>query len=298
MAQMSCNRYGDVTICLIFMIIPIVFGSILNPLAWLQMYSDWKIEKGDDQQALINSDQVILNQRIGHIVKDIHRTVFGCSPMLMIGWLLNTIMDNAFELLVADIFIDVVTVSLAYMLWIIALEKLDSWYYEQTGTAIERLPRLVIDTLAIISIVWVVVNNSLNYYYDRLWPRACFYYYLAFIFAFGIVLLTSLVVILTCRVKSLPYGKPLWALMILVLIVGGAAIPSQIMDGTNILLDRETRFDDKLPEAAVPFSLIFMIIQGLMLLAGLGYAWVKPAQDPNLYQPVPVGQSSEEQKYY
>jgi len=307
---MECNRYGDDSTCEIFTIFPSVLGSVLIFLSSLQMFREWLTEKGRnqdlalDQPEILNEQQILNEQeipndqeipneqqiqgerrvRVGGIMKDIHRTVFGCSPIYTIGWLLNTKMDTAIELLIADIFIDEVTVSLAYMLWIIALEKVGSWYYARTTRVLPTLPRLFIDVLLLISITWVFVNNFINFYIDRLWPRAFFYYWLAAIFAFGIVLLTLLVLYLKIRVQRLPDSRWLWGLVILVFIIGGVAILSQIVDGTNILRDRDTPFFAKLPEDAKTFSLIFMSIQGGMMLAGIVYAWIKPPRDISWYQ--------------
>jgi len=268
--MLECLRYDDAFICRLFEITPSVLGSVLLILSSVQM--------GIEYIAVRN------HHVVGKITRDIHHIVWICSPTYMIGWLLNTMMDNAEKLLFADICIDSVTISLAYILWIIAHEKVSSWYYEKTKT-IPTLPRRMIDVLLSISIAWVIVNNSVNYKIDRLWPRAFFYFYLSFIFAVGIFLLTGLVVSLAIRTRSLP-NRWLLALVILVFILGIIAIASQFWDGLNHLRDRDTEFYAELPEKAIRFSIIFMSIQGAMLLAGVSYSWIWLPQDHAGYQAV------------
>jgi len=284
---MVCKRYGSASVCLIFAIVPSVVGTILILLTWLQWYRRREAEINQrqrvglildqqigllDQQDIENQQQIPVQQRVGK--KFIHWTVFKCSPIYMIGWLLDSNMKTAIELLIAYIFIDMVTISLAYILWNITLEKLKSWYYAMKGDVAGKSVGLAIDVMYYISIAWILVNNFIEFYLDSLWPRAFFYYWLAFIFAFGIVLLTSLVVILTLRVQSLPNEQSLWALVILVFVIGAVAIWSQIADGTARFHDRDRPFYAQLPEDAVTFSIIFMAIQGGMLLAGVWYAWI------------------------
>jgi len=157
--MLECLRYESALTCRIFEIIPLVLGSILFILSSVQMCRELILERN--------------HHVVGKITKDIHRAVFICSPTYMIGWLLNTMMDNSPKLLFADICIDSFTISLAYILWIIAHEKVGLWYYELTRT-IPTWPRRMIDILLFISICWVVVNNSVNYKIDRLWPRSFF----------------------------------------------------------------------------------------------------------------------------
>jgi len=268
--MVECLRYAADLMCRIFEIIPIVGGSVLFSLSSVQMY--------------IELIAVRNLHFVGKITKDIHHIVFICSPTYMIGWLFNTMMSNPKNLLFADVCIDAVTISLAYILWIIAHEKVGLWYFALTGT-IPKRPRRMIDVLLLISIAWVIVNNSINYKIDRLWPRAFFYFYLSFIFAFGIFLLTGLVVTLAIQTQSLP-DRWLGALVILILIVGLSAITSQILDGLNHLRDRDTAFYAQLPEDAITFSLIFMSTQGVMLFAGVSYSWMKPLRDHAEYQAV------------
>jgi len=277
---MRCHRYGSIGICLLFTIIPSVGGSILVLLSSLQMYREWIAEKSRNQDENPPDEQEIQQvpqqsqDHDGPLTKDIHHTVFGCSPMYMIGWLLNTIMDNAVELLIADICIDLVTIGLAYILWIIAEEKVGSWYFEKTKK-LPKFPRQIIDVLLVISIAWVLCNNLVNYCIDSLWPRGFFYIYLSLIFFVGILLLTGLVLNLAIRTKSLP-NRWLWGLVILLCIMGAIAIPSQIKDGVNHLRDHDTKFYAELPEDAITFSIIFMSIQVAMLFAGVIYSWISP----------------------
>jgi len=86
-------------------------------------------------------------------------------------------------------------------------------------------------------------------------------------------------VTLAIRIRGLPNGRWLWALVIVVFAMGAIAIPSQIMDGLNTLHDRDTKFYAELPEGAITFSIIFMNIQGAMLFAGVIYSWIKPTQE-------------------
>jgi len=274
---MGCHRYASGLICIIFKIIPSGFGTFLIPLSTMQMYREWSAWRHSQVAAGDFHQQIQQGEHVGPLTKDIHHTVFGCSPIYMIGWLLNTTMNNAIELYIADIFIDVVTISLAYILWIIADEKVGLWYFAKTGI-IPRRPRQMIDLLLWISIAWVFVNNFINYFIDRLWPRAFFFFYLALIFAFGICLLTGLVLRLAIQSRSLP-NKWLCALVIVVCVMGAIAIPSQIKDGLNHIRDTDTKFYAELPEDRVPFSLIFMAVQGLMLVAGVIHSWIKPRRD-------------------
>lgn len=258
--MLECSRYNSESDCRFFMITPIVYGIITILLSCLQMRRNCRGES-----------------IAGNISQIINLTFPFISVSFMFGWIFDTNMNDQVGAVIGVSLIDAATVSLATALSLILIEQVSTIFLVIRGTFYEHGPQLIIGLLAVTSYLWIIVINIINYKYNRLWYRAFLYFWFAFIFTSTTLLLTFGVSFLTYResLANVPNGRRLWFVVVGVIILTGFAVPSQIQDGINVYPDKDTEFYGQWGEEMANGSKILMNVQGVGLLLGVLYAWVR-----------------------
>jgi len=158
MVYMYCGRYESESTCKFFEDTPLVYGLVLIPATCLRIIKD-------------KSSQSV----IGRVSRDIHLATLVLSVFFVSGWLFDTNMSNPIELLTGVTLVDMVTIGLCCIIWIISIDKIRTILAEQQKSINPTWPVLLLAALAIVSTCLAIGLNILNWISDQLWTRGFFF---------------------------------------------------------------------------------------------------------------------------
>jgi len=255
---LQCHLYSSTVVCYLFCFGTIAGGLLLILINLIQLYSETQY----DNVALLS--------------KTFHQLLMFSSVFFTIGWLLNT-MNQVIELFIARLLIDLVTVILLCLLWVMGYAGIRLVYIQRGIPIPPGYPRYTFYVMSGLSLLVVVIVNLLCAFWDILWPRCFIYSWVAFNFSVGIVLCWVLLSKTFWGEPELPQRYK-WAVQIVATIVTLltlAAIASQITSAKDFVDHLDRKFLDPASTQSSHISLLFWSIQFAGMGLGIWYHWTK-----------------------
>jgi len=268
--SLQCSNFASVPFCRAYAVSALTYGMILIPLALLQ----WASEPN--------------HQYVGRIPKILHRIFATASCAFLAGWVLNLTMTTNLEAFVGGLLIDVTTICLVCVMWIVGYGIILS-LYRASNLFFPVFPRFFFGVIIVISILSIFVVNVLSFGFDSVWPRSYLYMWLAFTFASAMLILWYL----TFQLVRIIGDEKAFILLRLRVMVGAMTcltaigVAFQVMDAIAVYDSQTTLQAHMQTDSGSLFSLIFLHLQGIGMAVGVWYGWIEiaicPGEEVPLY---------------